>query len=137
MTSESQAAIPAMFTKIIVDDEEKMASYYSEVYGLKVTHRVSGEAGGLGEPFREVMLATSDGSNQSLVMFKFVDRPAPRDQQIIAGFVTDDIESLSRAIVSAGGKLCGDINDMPEHGVRVLFSEDPEGALCENVQVIQ
>ena len=70
------------FTKLIVDDEERMAAYYREVYGLHVVQRVRGESGATGESFREVIMGP-DGQmspDESLVMFKFTDRAAPRDQ---------------------------------------------------------
>jgi predicted enzyme related to lactoylglutathione lyase len=126
-----------MFTKLIVDDEEKMAAYYAAVYGLNPAIRVAGESVGGGEKFREVILTRGeDMSAGTLVMFKFVDRPAPRDQQVILGFVTEDLDALKEKIVANGGKLIGPTRDEVSHGVRVQFSEDPEGALSENVQMI-
>tara|TARA_R110002110_G_scaffold90974_1_gene236423 strand:- start:64206 stop:64616 length:411 start_codon:yes stop_codon:yes gene_type:complete len=127
----------SLFTKLIVDDEEKMAEYYSEVYGLQVVVRVAGDGDGLGEPFREVILGTSASmEGETLVMFRFTARCKPRDQQVILGFVTDDIEALRERIVVNGGALVGELKDMPEHGVRVQFATDPEGALTENVQLL-
>jgi uncharacterized glyoxalase superfamily protein PhnB len=129
----------SLFTKLIVDDEEKMAEYYSKVYGLQVVARVAGDgdSAGLGEPFREVILGTSSGMDgETLVMFKFTERHKARDQQVILGFVSDDIEALRDRIVANGGKLVGELKEMPEHGVRVLFATDPEGALTENVQLL-
>lgn len=129
--------MPQIFIKLIVDDEEKMADYYSKVYNLKDVYRISGDSAGTGENFREVILSR-DGTytGETFVLFNFVDRPKPRDQQSIVGFITDDIESLRDRIVANGGKLVGPLRDMPEHGVRVQFSEDPEGALAENVQML-
>lgn len=126
-----------MFSKLIVDDEEKMAAYYAEVYGLNPAIRVDGDSVGTGEKFREVILtAGEDMSSGTLVMFKFVDRPAPRDQQVILGFVTPDLDALKERIVAAGGRLVGPTREEVAHGVRVQFSEDPEGALSENVQML-
>ena len=39
------------FTKLIVEDEERMAAYYHEVYGLNALQRVRGESSAAGEPF--------------------------------------------------------------------------------------
>jgi hypothetical protein len=126
------------FTKLIVDDEEKMAAYYSAVYGLNAVLRVQGDAGGLSAPFREVILGPGDtmSPDESLVMFKFVDRSAPRDQESILGFLTDDLDALVERIVAHGGKPAGEIKSMPDHGIRVVFATDPEGHLSENVQMI-
>ncbi|WP_116364082.1 VOC family protein [Parahaliea mediterranea] len=127
----------SFFTKLIVGDEERMAAYYMAVYGLQEVARVAGDSGGLGEPFREVILGTSASmQGETLVMFNFLDRPKPRDQQVILGFVCDDLEVVRQRILDNGGSTVGDIKDMPEHGVRVLFATDPEGALSENVQLL-
>jgi len=123
------------FTKLICRDEEAMAAYYGAVYGYGVVQRVEGTSDG--EPFREVILAPGgDWTRGSLVMFNFTQRQAPRDQQVILGFVVEDIDALAKAIVVNGGKLVGQIREEAEHGVRVVFSTDPEGALCENVQML-
>ncbi|MCC2603133.1 VOC family protein [Sphingopyxis yananensis] len=128
---------PGMFTKLIVDDEEKMTDYYTSVYRLNAAVRVDGNSVGTGESFREVILTQgADMSSGTLVMFKFTDRPAPRDQQVILGFVTDDMDALKARIVANGGALVGSTRDEVSHGVRVQFSQDPEGALAENVQML-
>lgn len=126
------------FTKLVVDDEEKLAVYYQEVYGLSPAQRLEGDAGGLGEPFREIILGPGGelSPDESLVLFKFVDRAAPRDQESILGFITEDLDALVERIQANGGSLAGPLRSMPEHGVRVVFSTDPEGHLCENVELI-
>ena len=123
------------FAKLICRDEEAMANYYMAVYGYGLVQRVAGDSDG--EPFREVILAPGgDWSRGSLVMFNFTDRAAPRDQQVILGFVVEDLDAVAKAIVAHGGKLVGPIRDEPEHGVRLVFATDPEGALSENVQML-
>jgi predicted enzyme related to lactoylglutathione lyase len=123
------------FTKLICRDEEAMATYYCDVYGYGLVQRVAGTSDG--EPFREVILAPGgDWTRGSLVMFNFTERDAPRDQQVILGFVVEDLDALVGKITAAGGKLVGAIREEGEHGVRVVFSTDPEGALCENVQML-
>lgn len=47
--------------------------------------------------------------------------------------MTDEIEALRERIVAT----LGEVFEQPGHGVRVLFAEDPEGALTENVQMSQ
>lgn len=126
-----------MFAKLIVADEEAMARYYGEVYGLNVFARVDGASAGTGEKFREVIMGPgTDMSGGTLVMFNFVDREKPRDQQVIAGFMVDDLDALVERITANGGKLIGPVREQPEHGVRVVFSEDIEGVLAENVQLL-
>jgi len=123
------------FTKLICRDEEAMAAYYVAVYGYGVVQRVAGSSDG--EVFREVILAPGgDWTRGSLVMFNFTERDAPRDQQVILGFVVEDLDALVEKVTANGGKLVGPIREEADHGVRVVFSTDPEGALCENVQML-
>jgi len=125
------------FTKLIVDDEEAQAEYYHQVYGLEKLQRVANDESAAGGAFREVIMGSGDTpSSDSLVMFKFLDRHAPRDQEAILGFITEDLDALAERVVAHGGKLVNPIQSMPEHGVRVLFTTDPEGRLSENVELI-
>lgn len=125
------------FTKLIVDDEEAQAEYYHQVYGLNKLQRVQNDNSGAAGPIREVIMGPGDTmSSESLVMFKFIDRPAPRDQEVILGFITDDLDALAARVLGHGGKHNGPIKSMPEHGVRVLFTTDPEGRLSENVELL-
>ena len=125
------------FTKLIVDDEEAMAEYYHQVYGLNKLRRVSDPKGGDEGAFREVIMGPGETmSAESLVMIKLLDRPAPRDQEAILGFVTDDLDALADRVVAHGGKHLGPIKSMPQHGVRVLMATDPEGRLSENVELL-
>jgi predicted enzyme related to lactoylglutathione lyase len=126
------------FTKLIVDDEEAMAEYYHQVYGLNKLNRVQGERSAAGGPFREIIMGPGEAmSAESLTIFKFLDRPAPRDQETILGFITEDLDALAARVLAHGGKHVDKIWDMPEHGVRVLFTTDPEGRLSENVELLK
>ena len=125
------------FTKLIVDDEEAMAEYYHQVYGLNKLQRVHEPQGGDGGGIREVIMGPGETmSAESLILIKFLDRPAPRDQEAILGFVTDDLDALAGRVVAHGGKHLGPVKSMPQHGVRVLMSTDPEGRLSENVELL-
>lgn len=125
------------FTKLIVDDEEAQAEYYHQVYGLNKLQRVQNDSSGVAGRIREVIMGPGNTmSAESLVMFKFLDRPAPRDQEAILGFITEDLDALAARVLEHGGKHAGQIKSMPEHGVRVLFTTDPEGRLSENVELL-
>jgi len=125
----------SMFSKLICRDEEAMTAYYTAVYGLGIVQRVAGTSNG--EPFREVILAPDgDWAKGTLVMFNFTERDAPRDQQVILGFTVDDLDVVVQRITANGGKLVGTVREEIEHGVRVVFATDPEGALSENVQLL-
>ncbi len=125
------------FTKLIVDNLELMAEYYHQVYGLNKLHRVEEPEGVGNEPIAEIIMGADETmGSESLVMFKFINRPAPRDQEVILGFITDDLDALAKRVLEHGGKHVGMLKEMPHHGVRVLFTIDPEGRLSENVQLL-
>lgn len=137
MTMDSKRKAHVGFTKLIVDDEEAMATYYAEVYGLNRLHRVDGGDAAVMGPIREVIMGPGDTVGaESLIMIKFLDKPAPRDREVILGFVTDDLDALADRVTAQGGKHLGPVRSIPEHGVRVLFTTDPEGRLSENVEMI-
>ena len=71
------------FTKLVVDDLEKMSAFYTEVYGLKQYDRMQASVGE--EPIDEVMLGTTDANTGGVILLKFLDRkPAERGEIILA-----------------------------------------------------
>lgn len=125
------------FTKLIVEDEEAMAAYYGGVYELNCLHRVeAGDSAVLGRIREVIMGPGNDMGAESLTMINFLDKPAPRDREVILGFITTDLDALAERVLTHGGKHVGPIRTMPEHGVRVLFTSDPEGRLSENVEMM-
>jgi predicted enzyme related to lactoylglutathione lyase len=122
------------FTKLVVHDLEKQAAFYRDVYGLHAVARVQAEIGS--EAIDEIMLS-SDPNAQfgSLVLLKFVARPAAQRGELILGFVTDDLPALLDRVRAAGGGVHAPIKAMPELGLKVAFATDPEGHLAEIVQM--
>jgi predicted enzyme related to lactoylglutathione lyase len=123
------------FTKLVVDDLDRMADYYCAVFDLHRTGRLRIEQGAIGEPIEEIFLCPSpDDRYGTFVLFKFLDRPAPRDVETILGFQTSDLETVLERARRGGGRLAAPIKAMPELGVRVAMVLDPEGHLCELVE---
>ena len=122
------------FTKLVVRDLEKMAAFYSAAYGLtqvaRVQERIAGEA------IDEIMLAAGAGmAPGSLVLLRFVDRPAPANGEVILGFTTGDLPALLERVRAAGGGVHEGIRSLPELKLRVAFATDPEGHLAELVEM--
>ena len=123
------------FTKLVVDDLEKMAAFYSQVYGLREVARVQERIAGAA--IDEIMLGVgADMSPGSLVLLKFVDAPPPRNGEVILGFTTDDLPALLERVRAAGGAVHDAIRQMPEMKIQVAFATDPEGHLAELVQLL-
>ena len=131
----SQPRSSYAFTKLVVDDLEKMAAFYSEVYGLREVARVQERIAG--DAIDEIMLGVGpDMSPGSLVLLKFVEAPSPRNGEVILGFATDDLPALLERVRAAGGGVHDAIRQMPEMKIQVAFATDPEGHLAELVQLL-
>ncbi len=123
------------FTKLVVDDLDRMSEFYCTVFDLHQTGRLKIEQGAIGEPIEEIFLCPSpDDQYGAFVLFKFLQRPAPRDNETILGFQTSDLKLLVERATRLGGGLAAPIKEMPELGVRVAMLRDPEGHLCELVE---
>jgi predicted enzyme related to lactoylglutathione lyase len=123
------------FTKLVVDDLERMAAFYDAAYGLRQVARVQAEIGR--EHIDEIMLsATSGVTPGTLVLLRFVDRPPPRAGEVLLGFTTGDLPALIERVVAAGGAVYAPAKEMPEMKLRVAFVTDPEGHLTELVQML-
>ena len=122
------------FTKLVVHDLEKMAAFYSQVYGLREVARVQEQIAG--DAIDEIMLGVgAEMSPGSLVLLKFVHEPPPRNGEVILGFTTDDLPALLERVRAAGGGVHAPIRSMPEMKIQIAFATDPEGHLAELVQV--
>ena len=121
------------FTKLVVDDLEKMAAFYGEVYELQQITRVNDAIGD--EQIDEIILGTAGApSPGALILLKYVDRPRPRNGEVILGFTTNDLPALLDRVRAAGGGVHADIRDFPDMKIRVAFATDPEGHLIELVE---
>lgn len=124
------------FTKIIVEDLDRIAAFYEQTMGFRQFQRVHSSVAG--EPMEEIILVHGEGMGQSvpLVVWKWPNRPAPGASDVILGFQTKDVDALVAKVVAAGGSVVEAPREDPEHGVRVAFAQDPDGRLLELVQML-
>lgn len=123
------------FTKLVVHDLEAMSDYYQRVYGLKPFDRVKAAIGD--DPIDEIMLGVDSAYGPgSIMLLKFVDRPAPTAGAVILGFQTDDLDALVERTLEHGGSLHSGISESDVAPVRVAFTIDPEGNHTECVQMV-
>ena len=121
------------FTKLLVDDLEKAASFYRSVCGLVEQQRV--DATIEGRPIREITFLPTDPGGGSLTLLTFLGAPKPHTDELILGFTTSDIEAFVDRVQAAGGCIADPIRALPEHRLRVAFVKDVEGHLIEVVQL--
>ena len=133
----AESSQPAFaFTKLVVHDLEKMAAFYRAAYGLLPIARFQERIGD--EPIDEIILGAEPGAPMapgSLVLLRFLERPAATPGEVLLGFTTDDLPGLLERIEAAGGAVYAPIRRMPALGLSVAFARDPEGHLAELVQM--
>jgi len=122
------------FTKLLVDDLEQCAVFYKEVCGLVETERVESDING--RAISEILFAPTSEGGATFVLLKFVGSPRPHNDEVITGFITDDVDAFCVRAEEAGGRVTRPAKVVPEHGVRVAFVEDVEGHLIEVVQLL-
>ena len=126
------------FTKLVVDDLDAMCNYYCAVFGLHPGTRERFDDGVGGEPIEEVALVANPGDPFGAVsLLKFEERPVASPDEVILGFTTPNLTGLVDRLTRAGGTLEGSIKEMPSHKIRVAFARDPEGHLCELVELTE
>jgi predicted enzyme related to lactoylglutathione lyase len=124
------------FTKLVVHDLEKSATFYRDAYGLHAVRRVRGERIG-DEEIDEIMLAADpQAAFGSFVLLKYLGRAAPSGGELVLGFTTGDLPALIDRVRAAGGRVAVPMREMPELRLRVAFATDPEGHLAELVQLL-
>jgi lactoylglutathione lyase len=122
------------FTKLLVNDLEGCAAFYSAVCGLSELARVDAEIAG--RPIREIMYHPTADGGATFVLLQFLDRPGNGSEAIL-GFQTDDVQDFVQRAVAAGGQVADPIKELPEHGVKVAFVRDVEGHLLEVVELLR
>ena len=124
------------FTKIVVDDLDRIAGFYQTTMGLREFQRLKGKIAD--EAFEEIILIHGErmGESVPLIVWKFPNRKPPAASDSILGFQTRDVDALVTRIVAAGGSVVQAPKDAPAHGVRVAFTMDPDGRLLELVQML-
>ena len=119
------------FTKIIVDDLDRIAVFYEQTMGFRQFQRVHSSVAG--EPMEEIILVHGEGMGQSVPL---VGSPASQPTTFWLGFQTKDVAALVAKVVAAGGSVVEAPREDPEHGVRVAFAKDPDGRLMELVELL-
>lgn len=123
-----------VFTKMVVADLEREATFYEQVIGLKPVMRMTiGDGADIAD---EAILSAdgTPGSAPSLALLCYRHRPAPVPGELVLGFMVDDADAIVAATLRAGGRVLTAPHDVIEHGLRIGFVADPEGHEVEIIQ---
>jgi lactoylglutathione lyase len=134
MSTSLSRAIPLAFTKLIVEDIDRISQFYCRVCGLHEEGR--GEDQIAGRPIQEVYFRSDPPGTGTFTLTKFLDAPRPVTEALILGFLVTDIDQFVETAQSAGGELIEAVQSRPDHGVKVAFVKDIEGNLIEVVQLL-
>jgi lactoylglutathione lyase len=126
--------VPLGFTKLVVDDLDRVAAFYEAVCGLVEEGR--GEDQIAGRPIQELYFKSDPPGTGTFTLTRFVDAPTRTKPGVILGFVTDDIDAFVDRAQAAGGDVAEAAHPRPEFGVKVAFVHDVEGNLLEVVELL-
>ena len=122
------------FTKLVVQDLEGTATFYKDVAGLVEMARIQDTVGD--RQIDEILFNATGEGGATFVLFKFLDRDAPAQDEVILGFQTSDLEAFVERVQKAGGNVVQPIEVREAHGVKVAFVTDTEGHLIEVVELL-
>jgi predicted enzyme related to lactoylglutathione lyase len=122
------------FTKLLVNDLDKVAEFYKSVCGLVEQMRFDSTI--KGRPISEITFLPTYPGGGSLTLLKFIDAPKPTNDELILGFTTDDLDAFVARVEAAGGRISDPIRTMADMNLRVAFAQDNEGHLMEVVQLL-
>lgn len=121
------------FTKLIVDDLERQAAFYSALYEFQQLHRIKAEIGGT--MIDEIVLGTADEALPLLVLFKYLDGRKTVTGEVILGFMTNNLDGAIERAVACGGAVDVEPFQSDVAAGRVAFIRDPEGHLVEILEI--
>jgi catechol 2,3-dioxygenase-like lactoylglutathione lyase family enzyme len=133
--SDAGTVTPLGFTKLIVEDMDKMSTFYSAVCGFEEENRADDQIAG--RAIREAYFRSDPPGTGTFTLTKFLKESRPIGiNTVILGFVATNIVRFVNDAQAAGGKIIVPLQMRPEHGVKVAFVEDLEGNLIEVVELI-
>lgn len=132
--SDVNKVVPLGFTKLIVQDLDKVGAFYGAVCGLVEEAQADAEIAG--RPIRELYFKSNPPGTGNFTLTKFLDVEKSATESVILGFIADDIDRFVESAAAAGGVVVVAAHPEPEHGVHVAFVKDVEGNLIEVVQLM-
>jgi predicted enzyme related to lactoylglutathione lyase len=122
------------FTKLLVADLESTARFYAAAFGLEEHGRVQSEIAD--RKIAEIIFKPDTPGASGFVLLHFDGVTSPSGDEVILGFVTDDLSQLVSRVQVAGGSVLVPPRKQPEHGIIVAFVRDIEGHLIEVVEML-
>lgn len=122
-----------IFAKVFVHDLPAMASFYETVFGLVRIFEHSDAM--LGRGIDEISYQAAYPGGLEITLISYCDSTGPVAGESVIGFTTTDIGALVDRALAAGGSLPDPVRRIEELNLSVAFVLDPEGHICEVVQL--
>lgn len=116
------------YTKLIVDDLERMAVFYRNVCNLEEDFRIDSSMDG--RPMTEIVFKPAAVGGSGLVIMRYLDGSRPTHGQAVLVFFTEDMDAFLTRVEQHGGEL-RERREIPGQKGEVAFWNDPEGNLVE------
>jgi len=121
------------FTRIVVKDAKALLVFYCDALGFTQALRVDHGEGD--DAFVEYFLSIKQGMPPQLVLMQYLHRDAPKPGEVVVALQVDDLDAALDVVIASEGKIAVPVQDIPEHGMRLSFVEDPEGHAIELIQI--
>ncbi|WP_186453891.1 VOC family protein [Denitratisoma sp. DHT3] len=142
VSTPAAAAAPAppglVGIKLVVDDLEASAAFYTAVFGMIEVERVKVDTG-IRYPLDEIILSSggAQATEFRLILLKYVGKAPPSRSDHILCFVVPDLDAVVEHLPKMGGKLLRPPQKIREEGSRMTIAADNAGNLLEIVQVAE
>jgi lactoylglutathione lyase len=130
----SGAVSSLSFTALVVEDLDKMSAFYAAVCGLVEARRAEQDIAG--RRVEEVIFDSDPPDTGNFVLIKFLDSVKRSNQDVILGFVTDDIVAFVDRVRKAGGAVLREPYVNVSQGLKAAFITDVEGNVIEAVEIL-
>lgn len=122
--------------KLVVDDLEAGAAFYTTVFGMSQLERIKVDTG-IRYPIDEIILTVGgDPANEaSLILLKYLGKAPPRPSDHILCFTVPDLDNVLAQVEGVGGRVLRAPQAVRMGGSRMAIATDNAGNLLEIVQV--
>lgn len=130
------AALGLVGIKLVVDDLEASAAFYTTVFGMVEVERIKVDTG-IRYPLDEIILASggAPATEFRLILLKYVGKAPPSRSDHLLCLVVPDLDAVVEHLPKMGGKVLRPPQKMREEGSRMAIAADNAGNLLEIVQM--
>ena len=122
------------YVKLMVDDPEKLALFYAEVFGMEEVRRIH-EPEHI-RPHLEIFLSAGPGETKTqIALMKYLNMPTPKPGEAITAIMVKDVDAVVAAAEAGGGATVLPTETLEKYNnFTWAIITDPEGHRIEVMQ---